>query len=96
MTLSVLSHFVPTAISGHGFIALAAVIFGKWKPVSVYFSCLFFGLAQAIVIQMGGNAIISSQLIAMLPYLFTILVLIFFVGKSEGPKASGVPYEKGN
>ena len=95
MTLSVLSNFVPTAISGHGFIALTAVIFGKWKPVGVYLSCLFFGLAQAIVIQLGGGAMLSSQIVAMLPYVLTIIVLVLFVGRSEGPKASGVPYEKG-
>lgn len=95
MTLSILSNFVPTAISGHGFIALTAVIFGKWKPVGVYLSCLFFGLAQALVIQLGGGAILSSQIIAMLPYVLTIIVLVFFVGRSVGPKASGVPYEKG-
>lgn len=95
MTLSILSNFVPTAISGHGFIALTAVIFGKWKPVGVYFSCLFFGLAQALVIQLGSGGILSSQIIAMLPYVLTILVLVFFVGRSVGPKASGVPYEKG-
>lgn len=95
MTLSILSNFVPTAISGHGFIALTAVIFGKWKPVGVYLSCLFFGLAQAVVIQIGGGAILSSQIVAMLPYVLTIIVLVLFVGRSVGPKASGVPYEKG-
>ena len=95
MTLSILSNFVPTAISGHGFIALTAVIFGKWKPVGVYLSCLFFGLAQAVVIQLGGGAIFSSQIVAMLPYVLTIVVLVLFVGRSVGPKASGVPYEKG-
>lgn len=95
MTLSILSNFGPTAISGHGFIALTAVIFGKWKPVGVYLSCLFFGLAQAIVIQLGGGAILSSQIVAMLPYVLTIIVLVLFVGRSVGPKASGVPYVKG-
>lgn len=95
MTLSILSNFVPTAISGHGFIALTAVIFGKWKPVNVYLSCIFFGLAQALVIQLGGGGILSSQIIAMLPYVLTIVVLVLFVGRSVGPKASGVPYVKG-
>ncbi len=96
MTLSILSSFVPTAISGHGFIALTAIIFGKWKPVGVYMSCLFFGLAQALVIQLGGGKFLSSQIVAMLPYLLTIIVLVLFVGRSDGPKASGVPYEKSN
>jgi len=96
MTLSILSNFVPTAISGHGFIALTAIIFGKWKPVGVYLSCLFFGLAQAIAIQLGGGEVVSSQIMAMVPYLITVVVLVLFVGRSTGPKASGVPYEKGN
>lgn len=94
MTLSILSNFVPTAISGHGFIALTAVIFGKWKPVGVYLSCLFFGLAQALVIQLGGGSLLSSQIVAMLPYVLTVIVLVVFIGRSVGPKASGVPYEK--
>ena len=96
MTLSILSNFVPTAISGHGFIALTAIIFGKWKPIGVYLSCLFFGLAQAIAIQLGGGEVVSSQIMAMVPYLITVVVLVLFVGRSTGPKASGVPYEKGN
>lgn len=95
MTLSILSGFTPTAISGHGFIALTAVIFGKWKPFGVYLSCLFFGLAQAVVIQFGSGLMLSSQIVAMLPYILTIAVLVLFVGRSTGPKASGVPYEKG-
>ncbi|NLC34597.1 MAG: ABC transporter permease [Erysipelothrix sp.] len=95
MTLSILSSFTPTAISGHGFIALAAVIFGKWKPISVYLSCLFFGFTQTVAIQFGAGSIIPTQILAMLPYVLTLIVLVFFVGKSVGPKASGVPYEKG-
>lgn len=95
MTLAILSNFVPTAISGHGFIALTAVIFGKWKPIGVYGSCLFFGLAQAAVIGLGAGSFLSSQIIAMLPYIFTIIILVFFVGRSVAPKASGIPYEKG-
>lgn len=95
MTLSILSGFTPTAISGHGFIALTAVIFGKWKPINVYVSCLFFGLAQAVVIQFGSGLVLSSQIVAMLPYVLTIIVLVVLVGRSTAPKASGVPYEKG-
>ena len=95
MTLAILPNFIPTAISGHGFIALAAVIFGKWKPVSVYGACLFFGFAQVLLIQLGGDFPVPEQVMAMLPYLLTILVLVLFVGRTVGPKASGVPYEKG-
>lgn len=96
MTLSIISNFTPTAISGHGFIALAAVIFGKWKPMGVYGACLLFGFSQALAIQLsGGKFAVPSQILAMLPYALTILVLIFFVGHTVAPKASGVPYEKG-
>lgn len=96
MTLAIISNFTPTAISGQGFIALAAVIFGKWKPMRVYGACLLFGFSQALAIQLGGgNFVIPTQIIAMLPYVLTIVVLILFVGKSVAPKSSGVAYEKG-
>lgn len=96
VTLAIISQFSPTAISGQGFIALAAVIFGKWKPHGVYGACLLFGAAQALAILMGGGtSIIPSQIIAMIPYGLTIFILLFFVGRSVAPKAAGVPYEKG-
>lgn len=97
VTLAIISQFTPTAISGQGFIALAAVIFGKWKPIGAYFACLFFGFAQALVIMLGGgNNFIPSDILAMFPYIMTILVLTLFVGRSSAPKASGKPYEKGS
>lgn len=95
MTLAIISNFTPAAISGHGFIALAAVIFGKWKPFGVYGACMVFGFAQALTVVLGGAELVPSQILAMLPYVLTILVLIFFVGHSKAPKASGVPYESG-
>lgn len=96
VTLAVISSFTPTAISGQGFIALAAVIFGKWKPHGVYGACLLFGLAQAIAINLGGSSFqVPTQLISMLPYVMTIVILILFVGKSVAPKADGEPYQKG-
>lgn len=96
VTLAIISQFNPTAISGQGFIALAAVIFGKWKPIGAYAACLLFGFAQALIIMLGGGAVnIPSSILAMIPYVLTILVLVFFVGNSSAPKASGVPYEKG-
>ncbi len=96
VTLAIISNFTPTAISGQGFIALAAVIFGKWKPHGVYFACLLFGFAQALTVLLGGeNFIIPSQILAMLPYVLTLIVLVLFVGRSHAPKASGEPYVKG-
>uniref|UniRef100_UPI003AB2EFFA ABC transporter permease n=1 Tax=Anaerotruncus massiliensis (ex Liu et al. 2021) TaxID=2321404 RepID=UPI003AB2EFFA len=67
MTLAVVSNFSPTVISGHGFIALAAVIFGKWTPQGALRACLLFGFAQAMGVMLGGMDYIPSQLLAMLP-----------------------------
>ena len=96
ITLAIISQFTPTAISGQGFIALAAVIFGKWRPFGAYLACLLFGFSQALVVMLGGgNLNVPSTLLAMIPYVLTIIMLILFVGRSSAPKASGVPYEKG-
>lgn len=95
-SLAVVSLFTPTVISGQGFIAMAAVIFGKWTPHGAFLACIIFAFAQAMVVMLGGGASsISPQLLSMLPYLLTILVLVLFVGKAVAPKANGVPYEKG-
>lgn len=96
MTLDIIPQFTPTAISGQGFIALAAVIFGKWTPYGAYGACLLFGFAQALTVLLGGgNVVVPSEILAMLPYVLTILILIFFVGRSVAPKEDGIPYEKG-
>lgn len=96
VTLAIISNFTPTAISGQGFIALAAVIFGKWKPHSVYGACILFGFAQALTVVLGGDGFaVPSQILAMLPYVLTLIVLVLFVGKSHAPKANGEPYVKG-
>ena len=96
MTLAVLAQFTPTAISGQGFIALAAVIFGKWTPFGAYGACLLFAFAQALAVTFGGGRIpVPSEFLNMFPYVLTIVILVLFVGKSMAPKASGQPYEKG-
>ncbi|MBS4536609.1 ABC transporter permease [Clostridium sp. D2Q-14] len=97
MSIAVVSNFRPTLISGQGFIALAAVIFGKWKPQGAMWACLLFGAAQGLTVYLGGAGVIniSSQLLAMLPYVLTLVVLVGFVGKSVAPAASGEAYEKG-
>lgn len=95
-SLSVVSKFSPTVISGHGFIALAAVIFGKWTPHGAAAACLMFGFSQALVVMLGGGTIaISPYLLSMLPYVLTLVVLVFFVGRSSAPRSSGAPYKKG-
>lgn len=96
MTLAIIPQFTPTAISGQGFIALAAVIFGKWTPHGAYGACILFGFAQALTVMLGGGTFaIPSEILAMLPYILTIVVLVLFVGRSVAPKADGEPYEKG-
>lgn len=95
-SIAVVSNFGPTTISGHGFIALAAVIFGKWTPQGAVASCVLFGFSQALVVLLGGAHVpVPQQVLSMLPYAITIAVLILFVGKSAAPKADGLPYEKG-
>ena len=79
--------------AGRGFIALAAMIVGKWKPLGAVAACLFFGIAENIANQVqGGN--IPSQFIQMLPYVLTMIVLAGFIGRSIPPAADGIPYEK--
>ncbi|MBS4537773.1 ABC transporter permease [Clostridium sp. D2Q-11] len=97
MSIAVVSNFRPTLISGQGFIALAAVIFGKWKPQGAMWACLLFGAAQGLTVYLGGSNIIniSSQILAMLPYALTLVILTGFVGRATAPAASGQPYEKG-
>lgn len=97
VTISIISQFTPTSISGQGFIAMAAVIFGKWTPFGAYGACMLFGATQALTIILGGGSFpIPSSILAMLPYVMTIVVLVLFVGKSVAPKADGVPYIKGS
>jgi simple sugar transport system permease protein len=80
-------------IAGRGYIALAAMIIGKWKPTNIFFACLMFAFFEALEISLQISGIdIPSQLIQMLPYAITILVLIGFIGKTKPPAADGIPY----
>ncbi|WDV47074.1 ABC transporter permease [Clostridiaceae bacterium M8S5] len=83
--------------AGRGFIALAAVIFGKWHPVGAMLACLFFGFTEALKIQSSslGLGFLSNEFLAAIPYIATILALAGFVGKSIAPAASGKSYDKG-
>ena len=80
-------------IAGRGYIAIAAMIIGKWKPINIFFACLMFAFFESleIALQISGSGI-PSQFIQMLPYLITVLVLIGFVGKTKPPAADGIPY----
>lgn len=94
------SLFTRNMTSGRGFIALAALIFGKWRPVQTMLACLLFGFTEAVSIQMQGAVKLSSgeeipvQFISMVPYVLTIVVLAGFIGSSRPPRALGIPYLK--
>lgn len=95
VTMATTNQFRPTSIVGQGFIAIAAVIFGKFKPQGAAIGCLLFGLCSGLRIVIGSSSLnISAQLISMIPYVVTIIVLILFVGKSHTPAANGKPYVK--
>jgi simple sugar transport system permease protein len=80
---------------GRGFIALAAVIFGKWNPFGAFGACLLFGFASAISIPLQREADISANLLSTLPYVLTLVALVGVIGRSVGPAAVGRPYTKG-
>jgi general nucleoside transport system permease protein len=85
--------------AGQGFIALAAIIFGKWRAFPAFGACLIFGLLDAIAIRLQGMRIpgvgeVPVQLIQALPYLLTMFLLAGFIGRAVAPKAVGIPYEK--
>ncbi len=95
MSLAQLSLFIEGMVSGRGFIALAAVVFGKWRPVGVLIAALVFGAGEALQIKLQTlQTGIPYQFAQMVPYLLTILALVGIVGKSLAPVASGRPYIK--
>jgi ABC-type uncharacterized transport system permease subunit len=91
--------FVKDMTAGKGFIALAALIFAKWKPVPAMFACLLFGFLEAASIRFQGQAWpligkVPVQFMQALPYVLTVVLLAGFVGKAIPPRAGGVPYVK--
>lgn len=95
LAIGVSNTFVPNMTGGRGYIALAAMIFGKWTPFGAFVACLIFGLGQAIY---DNNSIIhvSPYLLSMLPYLLTLVVLAGVVGRATPPAADGLPYVPGS
>lgn len=83
-------------VSGRGFIALAAMIFGNWKPKGTMWACLLFAFGNALEINAQSLALnIPTEIYSMIPYVLTMLALAGFVGKTTAPLADGQPYEKG-
>jgi simple sugar transport system permease protein len=92
------SLFTRNMSAGRGFIALAALIFGKWRPVQTMLACLLFGFTEAVAIQLQGvhfgGEEIPTQFVQIIPYVLTIVVLAGFIGQSRAPRALGIPYQK--
>ena len=87
-------------VAGYGFLALAVLIFGQWKPVRIMWASLFFGLMKAVAAAYSGIPFLAatgipSYVYKMIPYLATLIVLVFTSRNSQAPRASGVPYDKG-
>ncbi len=93
------AQFTRDMTAGAGYIALAALIFGKWRPVTVLMACLLFGFLQAFAMRIEGVqlpvvGVIPVQIIEAVPYLLTVILLAGFIGKAIPPKAIGKPYVK--
>lgn len=102
-----LAFVIPTStnfnadVGGYGFLALAVLIFGNWRPYRIFGAALFFGIAKTIastynLIPLLSNLGISDYIFKMLPYIATLILLVFTSKKSSAPKASGQPYDKGS
>ncbi len=94
ITLATVNQFRISLIVGQGFMAIAAVIFGKFTPQGAMKACLLFGLCNGIktLASTNSNITVSANLISLIPYVVTILALVFFVGKAHVPAANGKPY----
>ncbi len=99
LSIGLSAGFVKDMTAGRGFIALAALIFAKWRPVAAMWACLLFGFLSAIEIRFQGVelaivGVVPVQLMQALPYILTVILLAGFIGKAIPPKAGGVPYSK--
>ena len=99
LSLAQAAYFQPHMSAGKGFIALAALVFAKWRPWPALATCLLFGFLDAVAIRMQGVELpvigpVPVQAIEALPYILTVVLLAGFIGKAIPPKASGIPYVK--
>jgi simple sugar transport system permease protein len=96
------ANFVPNMTAGRGYMALAAMIFGKWRPAGALWACLLFGFLDAVAIRLQGVMLppalgggeVPVQAIQALPYVLTVVLLAGFIGSALAPRALGVPYVK--
>src|SRR5579863_5656328 len=99
LSIAQAAYFQPHMSAGKGFIALAALVFAKWRPMPALATCLLFGFFDALSIRLQGTILpvigsVPVQAIEALPYILTVILLAGFIGKAIPPKASGVPYVK--
>jgi ABC-type uncharacterized transport system permease subunit len=94
LAIGVSNTFVPNMTDGRGYIALAAMIFGKWTPLGAFLACLIFGVGEAIYAN-NSTIHVSAYLLSMLPYILVLVVLAGLVGRSSPPAADGIPYVPG-
>ena len=99
LSIFLASSFSRNMTAGRGFMAIAALIFGKWRPIPTVVACLLFGFADALQIRLQGIVLwgtdpVPVQFIQILPYLITVGVLAGFVGRSRAPKALGLPFDR--
>lgn len=91
--------FIENMTAGKGFIALAALIFAKWRPIPAMWACLLFGVLEAVAnrlqgVPITGIGVVPVQLMQAVPYILTVFLLAGFIGHAVAPKAGGVPYVK--
>jgi len=99
LSIAMNTFFVRDMTAGMGYLALAALIFGKWRPLPTLLACFLFAFVQALEarlqgVEIPGVGVVPVQAIQALPYILTVLLLAGFVGKAIPPKASGIPYVK--
>jgi len=99
LVLAMNPSFIPNMTAGRGYMALAAMIFGKWHPVGALWACLLFGFLDAVSIRLQGVPLplvgeVPVQAIQALPYVLTVVLLAGFIGRAVAPKALGRPYVK--
>lgn len=95
LSLGELSFFTEDMVTGRGYIALAAVIFGRYTPVGTWLAVLVFGAGEVMVYRLQAASVgIPTQLILMIPYLLTVIVVAVFGQKGSGPAALGIPFSK--
>ena len=99
LVLSQSAAFGPNMTAGRGYMALAAMIFGRWRPIPALLACLLFGFLDAVAIRLQGVELpmvgtVPVQAVQAMPYLLTVILLAGLLGRNDAPAALGRPYLK--